>query len=279
VERRGKYLAICADCEGDRAQIERLVAQVDRAGWKTNFFFVGETVREFPSLVREIAERHEAHSHTDTHPNLRGMPFEEQRAEILRGRDAVEDCLGRSAPGFRAPMHCLNRDTVRVLNEAGFAFDASNLYFRYDMGRVVEFPPTWFREWMPLYETLRVSPKAAFGLFKLLSRGARLPILPAHPHYAGLDDRLAMAFGDFLLWARDAGFQPAAFEDLMALPSEELLPLIGWQPALAMREPRPEAPPSAKAPAKPDAAPQAPEAESKPRSKRSRKKKKASSTR
>jgi xanthine dehydrogenase accessory factor len=236
VERRGKYLAICADCEGTADQIERLAVQMERAGWTANFFFVGETAKDFPGVVRRVAQAgHEVHSHTWSHPNLRRLSFAEQRDQILRGRDAVEKVSERPATGFRAPMHHLNRDTVRVLNDEGFRFDASNLYFRYNMGRVVEFAPTWFREWMPLYDALRVSPKGAFRLFKMLARAARLPILPAHPHYAGRDDRLATAFGDFLLWAREAGYRPARFGELMSLPTADLIPLVGYQSALETR--------------------------------------------
>ena len=192
------HVILCCDCEGTRRQIERIRGAIDGVGVPANWFFVGETTRAFPALIREISARHQVESHTDTHPNLRKLPKERQRVEIMAGRHAVEELIGRPTRGFRAPMHCFNRQTVEILHEEGFVFDASRLYFRLDMGKIEELQPTWFREWMPLYETIRLKPKTAFRLFRLFTRVRRLSVLPVHPHYAGKSDELAAGFRWFL---------------------------------------------------------------------------------
>ncbi|MEQ8820954.1 MAG: polysaccharide deacetylase family protein [Sumerlaeia bacterium] len=194
----GHHCILCCDCEGTRQQIERIRGAIDGAGVPANWFFVGETVREYPDLIRAIAQTHQTESHTLTHPNLRTLDKTTQRREILGGKAAVEDCIGRPTRGFRAPMHCTNRDTVAILNEEGFVFDASRLYFRWDMGAVEEIDPTWFREWMPLYDTLRLRPRTAFGLFRFFTKAKKLSVLPVHPHYAGKSDELTEAFSWFL---------------------------------------------------------------------------------
>ncbi len=196
-----RHVILCCDCEGTREQLRRVHRVLLHAQLPANFFFVGQTAEEMPDLVREISRHHQCESHTYSHPNLRRLSYTRQRDEIIRGRQAVEDCIGRPTRGFRAPMHCMNRDTVRILNEEGFVFDASRLYFRYNMGNLQEIDPTWFREWMPLYEWIGLKPRTAFRLFRLLTRLRRTCVLPVHPQYSGKTPELARA----LLWfLRDA---------------------------------------------------------------------------
>lgn len=194
----GHHVILCCDCEGTQEQLSRIFRVIQEAEIHANFFFVGDTVRAYPELVREIAAHHQCESHTNTHPNLRTLSRARQREEIIAGKAAVEDCISRATRGFRAPMHHVNRDTVAILNEEGFIFDASRLYFRYDMGNVHEIDPTWFREWMPLYETLRLRPVTAFRWFSFLTKIKRVCVLPIHPHYAGKSAELAEGFSWFL---------------------------------------------------------------------------------
>lgn len=201
-----KNIILCCDCEGTRDQLERLWRTIDRAGAAANFFFVGETARTYPELIRAIARTHQSETHTMRHENLRHLGKEQQRQTILEGRRAVEDVIGRPTRGFRAPFHACNRRTLEILNEENFVFDASRLYYYYPMGKVAEVKPTWFREWMPLYEKLGITPRGAFGWFRTLVRLRRTCVLPAHPHYSGMNDAMASAFEEFLVWAsQEAG--------------------------------------------------------------------------
>jgi hypothetical protein len=200
------HIILCCDCEGTRAELERMWRVIERAGVAANFFFVGETARAFPDLVREIASGQQAESHTMHHENLRKLDKTAQRRAILDGRHAVEDVIQRPTRGFRAPYHCLDRKTVELLNEHRFVFDASRLYYRYlSLGRVHEIVPTWFREWMPTYGKLGIRPRTAFGIFRALVRWRRLCVLPAHPQYSGMSEGMARGFAEFLSWAKDLG--------------------------------------------------------------------------
>ncbi len=201
----GHHVILCCDCEGTRQELSRVFDVLQKTGVPANFFFVGETVRALPELVREISLQFQCESHTLTHPNLRKLSYRQQRGEILGGRHAVEDCIQRPTQGFRAPMHHLDRNTVRILNEERFLFDASRLYFRYEMGNVVELDPTWFREWMPLYETIRLQPRTAFRWFRYLTSVLSLSVLPVHPQYSGKSPELAKAFAWFLEDAKKRG--------------------------------------------------------------------------
>jgi peptidoglycan/xylan/chitin deacetylase (PgdA/CDA1 family) len=202
-----KRIIVCADCEGTPDQLERLWRAVERHDIKVNFFFTGETALENGDLVREIARTQNVDSHTFSHPNLRALSKAGQRDEILRGKETVESVIGRETFGFRAPYHCINRDTVDLLNEEGFVYDLSGLYFRYHMREVIEIHPTWFREWVEIYGLLRLSPRFAWDIIKGLYKIFDPLVIPLHPHYSGRSDVFAAAMEEFMVYALERGAQ------------------------------------------------------------------------
>jgi peptidoglycan/xylan/chitin deacetylase (PgdA/CDA1 family) len=197
-----KTILLCADCEGTRDQIERIWQVFEAHAISANFFFTGETAAAYPDLVREIARTHTINSHTQSHANLRRLSKPKQRDEILKGRDAIETVIGAESRGFRAPFHAINRNTVEILNEEGFAYDVSGLYYRYDMGRVIEIRPSWFREWTELYGWLHLPPRVGWDIPRMLLAVRDLLVLPVHPQYSGRDDRCAAALAHFIRSAR-----------------------------------------------------------------------------
>lgn len=204
-----RSILLCLDCEGTREQVERVCGVLSDGGVVGNFFFTGETANAMPDVVQRVARTHHVGSHTYSHANLRRLSKEAQRDEIRRGRQAVEDVIGQPTTGFRAPYHAINRDTVDVLNEERFRYDASGLYYRYDMRDVIEVRPTWFREWTELYGWLHLPPRFGWDLVRGLSYLADPLVIPVHPHYSGRDAASAAALGDFIAFAlrRSSRFQ------------------------------------------------------------------------
>jgi peptidoglycan/xylan/chitin deacetylase (PgdA/CDA1 family) len=197
-----RTVLLCADCEGTRAQIERITEVFARQEAPANYFFTGATASAEGDLVRRIAQTHHVGSHTFSHANLRRLTRAAQRDQIVRGRAAVEAVIGRAAEGFRAPFHAINRDTVDILNEEGFRYDASGLYFRYDMRRVIEIRPSWFRERMGLYDWLHLPPRAGWDILRVLFGLLDPLVVPVHPHYSGRDGAMAAALEDFLAFVK-----------------------------------------------------------------------------
>ena len=198
-----KIIMICADCEGDHHQIERIFNAFQEQKIKGNFFFVGKTAEENKSLVKEIAQIHNVDSHTYRHANLRKFSKENQREEILHGKHVVEEIIERPTYGFRAPYHAINRDTVEILNEEKFIYDASVLYYRYNMKNVIEIYPSWFREWTGLYEFLHLSPRLNWKFTKLLFKLLNPLVIAVHPHYSGRNEVHTAAMVEFLTYAKE----------------------------------------------------------------------------
>lgn len=120
------------------ADVDRLLAELDRAGARATCFVVGDLARRHPALVRRIAAAgHEIASHGYAHRRVGADdPVRRQAfADDVRGSLAVlADCVGAPILGYRAP-YFLNAAhqlwAVDVLAEVGFRYDASWAPVRY----------------------------------------------------------------------------------------------------------------------------------------------------
>jgi peptidoglycan/xylan/chitin deacetylase (PgdA/CDA1 family) len=73
-----------------------------------------------PNAMRELAERHEIGGHTLTHPRLTHVPPQEARSEILDGKNAIEESIGRSVTSFCYPYGAYAEDHPDMVRAAGF---------------------------------------------------------------------------------------------------------------------------------------------------------------
>ena len=81
-----------------------LLDLLDQYGAKATFFLIGERVRAFPVLAREIAKRgHAIGNHTETHRALTFLSAREIAEELARCDEAIESATGLRARGMRPP--------------------------------------------------------------------------------------------------------------------------------------------------------------------------------
>jgi peptidoglycan/xylan/chitin deacetylase (PgdA/CDA1 family) len=103
---------------------------------------LGITAELYPDVVRWCAARHEIAAHSMFHePPYPEMSYHQQRWDIQRTVDAIEDACGVRVRGLACPHHGLaNEDTARAAIDMGLA---------YLQGRVADIPPgpgfTWYR--------------------------------------------------------------------------------------------------------------------------------------
>ncbi|MCW1925961.1 polysaccharide deacetylase family protein [Luteolibacter arcticus] len=140
----GKDVLITIDDGPDPEDTPALLDLLDRHGRKAVFFVIGEKVRRFPELAREIVRRgHELGNHTMTHPVgfFWGYGPTRTRREIEGCQRAIEEVTGVKVRFFRAPAGHRNWFTHPVLKELGLelvgwrkrAFDT----VRSDVGGIV----------------------------------------------------------------------------------------------------------------------------------------------
>jgi polysaccharide deacetylase family protein (PEP-CTERM system associated) len=103
---------------------------LDELGVKATFFMLGMTIRRYPDVAREIAQRgDEIACHGVNHEFVYLQSPDEFRRDVEASIELIEGLTGRRPIGYRAPAFSINRDTVwalETLAELGFAYDSSH---------------------------------------------------------------------------------------------------------------------------------------------------------
>jgi peptidoglycan/xylan/chitin deacetylase (PgdA/CDA1 family) len=118
----GEDVLLTFDDGPDPEDTPAILELLDKHGRKAVFFVIGEKVRRFPDLAREIVRRgHELGNHTMTHPVgfFWGAGSARTRREIVECNRAIEETTGVKPRWFRAPAGHRNWFTHPVLREEG----------------------------------------------------------------------------------------------------------------------------------------------------------------
>lgn len=123
--------------------LDEILILLDERQMKGTFFCVGGMAREFPEVVRRIADRgHEIGCHSDRHTWLNKMSYEECLSDTRQAVDSLEQCIGKKVKSYRAPAFSIgqsNKWAFEVLAECGIERDASIFPAVRDFGGFAEF--------------------------------------------------------------------------------------------------------------------------------------------
>ncbi len=118
------------------AVTRRLLDQLAAAKVTATFYIVGEIARNHPKLVRDIfAAGHEVGSHSWDHRRIHQFTPASFREDLRKSKDILEQTIGATVFGFRAPTFSLMRETwwaIDALAECGFEYDSSIFPVRHD---------------------------------------------------------------------------------------------------------------------------------------------------
>jgi len=122
----------------------KVLDELDRLGIKGTFFCVGKLAKDFPEVIRTIAERgHEVGCHSNEHTWLDKMDEDTLRRDTSEAVKALEDVSGQKVTSYRAPAFSItpkNKWAVSVLAECGIESDASIFPTNRDFGGYKDFP-------------------------------------------------------------------------------------------------------------------------------------------
>lgn len=108
--------------------LERLLGLFWEFGVTATFFILAKDL-ESPSKVavfRKIAGMgHEIASHGVSHRYLSQLDQNEARDEVALSKRAIENALGITVRGFRAPGFAVHRDMTSMLEDSGYLYDSS----------------------------------------------------------------------------------------------------------------------------------------------------------
>jgi polysaccharide deacetylase family protein (PEP-CTERM system associated) len=106
-----------------------LLDALDRRGTRATFFIIGVVARQYPDLVRRIAESgHEIGLHSDMHRLVRSMDRAAFRDDLAKNIESVRSAAGRDPSCYRAPAFSISARTPWFWEElaaAGIGADSS----------------------------------------------------------------------------------------------------------------------------------------------------------
>lgn len=89
---------------------------------------VGDWIEKFPEAVKKISdEGHEIASHSDTHPHVNNLTYEQNIEEIEKSNDKIEQITGKRTNIYRAPYGEYNNTVVKVAQDKGYYIIQWNL--------------------------------------------------------------------------------------------------------------------------------------------------------
>jgi len=114
-----------------RKNTEHLLDVLAHRSTKATFFVLGWLAERYPSLIRTIAASgHEIACLGYAHELVATQTPEQFRQDIQRAKHLLEDMIGQSVWGFRAPAFSITADTLwalAIVADCGFVYDSSVL--------------------------------------------------------------------------------------------------------------------------------------------------------
>ncbi len=102
-----------------------LLALLERNGVQGTFFVTGETAERYPGIIMAAASSHEIGCHGYDHSRFDRLTMPEQESQIRRATAALQSTTGQRPRGFRAPNFQYTKNTLKLLTQAGYTYDAS----------------------------------------------------------------------------------------------------------------------------------------------------------
>ena len=139
------------NCFGNRKEkyqtfdhyLNLILDNLEREQKKATFFCVGGMAREFPEVIRRIADKgHEIGCHSDKHVWLTKLSEKELLSDTKIAIESLEQCVGKKVISYRAPAFSIgngNKWAFEILAECGIKRDASIFPATRDFGGFANF--------------------------------------------------------------------------------------------------------------------------------------------
>jgi polysaccharide deacetylase family protein (PEP-CTERM system associated) len=157
------------------ASTERLAELMRAHQARATLFVLGEVAAAHPALIRRMAaEQHEIACHGHAHDDVSSLGPREFRADIRRAKAQIEDVVGQSVIGYRAPNFSIGPSQAwayEILAEEGFQYDSSVHPIHHDRYGQPDAPRFPYEIWRSGPASLTEFPVGTVRLF-----GVNLPV-------------------------------------------------------------------------------------------------------
>lgn len=108
--------------------MERVFRLLDETNTKATFFIIGWVAKEYPEIVRKIAEKYEIGSHTMSHQLVWQQTPKEFKKDVDSSIKLLQDLTGKPIKYFRAPGFSIRKSEAwafEALCDLGIEIDCS----------------------------------------------------------------------------------------------------------------------------------------------------------
>lgn len=121
VQTEEKKIAFTMNCAWSADDINDILETLRNNEVKITFFMVGDWVDKNPESVKKIYEEgHEIGNHSNTHPHVSKLTYEQNLEEIEKCSQKVEQITGVKPTLYRAPYGEYNDEVINVSFENGY---------------------------------------------------------------------------------------------------------------------------------------------------------------
>ena len=114
-------VAFTMNCAWNADDIDSILKTLEENNVKITFFMVGDWIDKFPEAVKKISDKgHEIASHSNTHPHVNNLSYEQNIEEIEKSNDKIEKITGNRTKIYRAPYGEYNDTVIKAAQDKGY---------------------------------------------------------------------------------------------------------------------------------------------------------------
>ena len=149
---------------GPEIAIPRILELYRRYELQQTFFVPAWCIERYPKAVRAMIEDgHEVAHHGFIHEHPNELSRAKELYWLRRGVKVIEQHTGQRPRGYRAPLYNFSENTLDLLVDEGFTYDASLMgddqpyIIRGERGRLAELPSHWgLDDWPPYVHMMAI---------------------------------------------------------------------------------------------------------------------------
>ena len=117
VQREDKIVALSFDAAWGNEDTQTLIDILNHYNINTTFFVVGDWVDKYPNSIKQIyLAGHEIANHSNTHPHVNKLSYEENINEINLCSEKVKKITGNPTTLYRGPYGEYNNTVIEAAN-------------------------------------------------------------------------------------------------------------------------------------------------------------------
>lgn len=121
VETNENKMAFTMNCAWNADDIDKILEVLKNNNVKITFFLVGDWVDKYPQAAKKISDAgHEIGSHSNTHPHVNNLSYEENVKEIEESNKRIEKITGKKTNVYRPPYGEYNDTVIKAASDKGY---------------------------------------------------------------------------------------------------------------------------------------------------------------